>query len=186
MSSATGRGRFYRGRGGNVLAGITHGPLGASRTFARQRHYSLRCRNGVIPGGSRDTRTLRPTGPDVRSSWALIPALHFKLNCLAFLQAIKIQLLKTAAMKEYLLSVRGPDKSKSAVADNSLNCALHRHLDCVWNLRGGSINISMTASLIPHALCGHSTSTQVLCQRERSADLHNIISCSNSHAQGCF
>jgi hypothetical protein len=185
MSGAPGRGRFSRDRGGNALARITPGPLGASRTLAPRRHCSPRYRNGVIPRGSRDTRTLRPTGPDVRSSGALIPALHFKLNCLAFLQVVKIQLLKTAAMKEYLLSVRGPDKSKSAVADNSLNCALHRHLDCVWNLRGGSINISVIPSLIPHALCGHFTSTQVLCQRKRSARLQNIMSCSNSPAQGC-
>lgn len=166
-----------------MLAGITHGPLGPLKILAARRHYPLGCRNGVIPEGSCATRTLRPTGPDVRSSWALIPALHFKLNCLAFLQAIKIQLLKTTAMKEYLLSVRGLNKSKSAVADDSLNCALHRHLDCVRNLRGEPISIIMTASLIPRALCGHSTSRQVLCQRKRSA--RDIMSWSNSPAQGC-
>ncbi len=73
--------------------------------------------------------TSRASRTDVRGSRAFLAALHLEFNDLAFLQSIKVQLLKTAAVKEYFLAVGGPNKPETTVSDDTLDCALHRHLD---------------------------------------------------------
>jgi hypothetical protein len=45
-------------------------------------------------------------------------------------------------MEEHLLAISGTNEPESAVADDSLDCALHRHLDAEGTICGGSINIA--------------------------------------------
>ncbi len=102
---------------------------------ARQSHHTRaatphrRSRKSLISVGWAIIGSLLCTRPDAGSPWSLLAALQLKFHRLAFLQSIEVELLKAAAMKEYLLPIRRTNKSKPAVADDALNCALHRHLD---------------------------------------------------------
>ena len=72
-------------------------------------------------------------------------------------------------MKEHFLAISGAYKPKSAVADDSFDCALHRHLDLRRGaFYGGSVNIANEVT--SRTRWGHCTSTQVLCQRDENAE----------------
>jgi hypothetical protein len=69
--------------------------------------------------------------PNVRSPWALFTPFQLKVHSLAFLQTIKVHLLKTIAVKENLLPIRGANEPKAPIPNDSFDCALHRRLDYV-------------------------------------------------------
>jgi hypothetical protein len=69
--------------------------------------------------------------PDVRSPWALFTPFHLKFHSVAFLQTIKVHLLKTTAVKENLLPIGGANETKAPIPNDTLDFALHRHLDYV-------------------------------------------------------
>jgi len=56
---------------------------------------------------------------------------HLKFHSVAFLQTIKVHLLKTTAVKENLLPIRGANETKTPIPDDTFDCALHRNLDYV-------------------------------------------------------
>jgi len=56
---------------------------------------------------------------------------HLKFHSLAFLQTIKVHLMKALAVKENLLPIRGVNETKTPIPNDTLDCALHRHLDYV-------------------------------------------------------
>jgi hypothetical protein len=69
--------------------------------------------------------------PDVRSPWALFTPFQLKFHSLAFLQTIKVHLLKTTAVKENLLPIRGVNETETPIPNDTFDFALHGHLDYV-------------------------------------------------------
>ena len=65
---------------------------------------------------------------DGGSSRPLLSPLHIKIDRLTFLQAVEVQLLKAAAMEEYLLTIRRPNEPESTVSNDPFDCPLHSHL----------------------------------------------------------
>ncbi len=74
-------------------------------------------------------RTLHLAWTYTDGSRTLLPSLQLELDVLAFLQTVKVELLEATAVEENLLPVSGPNEPKSAVADNPLDCPLHKDLD---------------------------------------------------------
>ena len=74
--------------------------------------------------------------PNVRSPWALFTLFYLKFHSRAFLQAIKVYLLKTITVKEHLLPIRGADETKAPISNDTFHCSLHRHLDYRSDLLG--------------------------------------------------
>ncbi len=56
-------------------------------------------------GGFEMLGSLFRSGPDVRRPGSFFAAFHLKLHRLTFLQRIKVDLLKAAAMEENLLTI---------------------------------------------------------------------------------
>lgn len=102
-------------------------PLSPDRNSAVAAQTGKGGTNGRTPGQSRPLRRARTHG---RGSRALLAALHLKLDVFSLFQAVEVELLKTAAMEEYLLSVSGTNKAKSSVANNALDCPLHSKPRC--------------------------------------------------------
>jgi len=69
--------------------------------------------------------------PNVRSPWALFTPFQLKFHSLAFPQTIKVHLLKTIAVKENLLPIRGANETKAPIPNDTFDFALHGHLDYV-------------------------------------------------------
>ena len=97
-------------------------------TTPQRRHNTAGARKVQFLWGVAKPGNLRRTWPNVRSPRTLLAALHLEFNSLAFFQSIKVQFLKTAAVEKHLLPICGPNEAKTAVADDSLDCALHKHL----------------------------------------------------------
>jgi hypothetical protein len=62
--------------------------------------------------------------PNVRSPWALFTLLYLKFHGRAFLQTIKVHLLKTIAVKENLLPIRGANETKAPITNDTFDCSL--------------------------------------------------------------
>ena len=98
------------------------------------------------------------------SPWSFFAALHFKLYCFAFFQPVEIELLKGATMEKHLLAVRRAYEPKSAVADDTFDCALHRHLVSRGNLTWAWW-VNSATEITSRTVWGHCSSTQGQCQR---------------------
>ena len=97
-------------------------------TTPQRRHNTAGARKVQFLWGVAKPGNLRRTWPNVRSPRTLLAALHLEFNSLAFFQSIKVQFLKTAAVEKHLLPICRPNEAKTSVADDSLDCALHKHL----------------------------------------------------------
>jgi hypothetical protein len=69
--------------------------------------------------------------PNVRGPWAFFTLLYLKFHSRTFLQTLKVYLLKTVAVKENLLSIRGANETKAPIPNDTFDCSLHGHLDYV-------------------------------------------------------
>jgi len=67
--------------------------------------------------------------PNVRSPLALITLLYLKFHTRAFLQALKGYLLKTIAVKENLLPIRGANETKAPISNDTFDRTPNKHLD---------------------------------------------------------
>jgi len=77
-----------------------------------------------------------PTDSHIDGSRPLIPAFYLKLDALAFLESVEVELLKAAAMEEDFFSILGLDEPEPSVVDELLNCSLHVvSIVVVWGLR---------------------------------------------------
>jgi hypothetical protein len=61
------------------------------------------------------------SGSDGSGAGAFFAALHFKFDGIAFFEAVEVEVLETAAVKENLLPFGGPDKSETAIANDTFN-----------------------------------------------------------------
>jgi len=97
-----------------------------------QPHYHLGAGKAQFLWEGAKIGNLLRTRTNADSPWSFLAALHLKFNRFAFLQPIKVELLKAAPMEEHLLAISRTNEPESAVTDDSLDCALHRHLDLRW------------------------------------------------------
>ena len=67
--------------------------------------------------------------PNSGGSWSFFTALYIAIYAFAFFQRIEIKLLEATAVEEHFLFIGRTYEPESAVANEPLDCALHRHLD---------------------------------------------------------
>jgi hypothetical protein len=79
--------------------------------------------------------------PNVRSPKTLFCPFYVKFHTRAFLQALKVHLLKTTAVKENLLPIRRTNETKAPVPNDTFDRTLHRHLDYLSDLPARQVNI---------------------------------------------